>query len=291
MLSILIPTYNYNVIPLVSELHKQCLECEIDFEIIVIDDCSKLFLEENQKISNFENCYFEVLKKNIGRSAIRNLLAGKATSENLLFLDADTIPVNSNFIYSYNSALNNKIEVVLGGYCYKEEPKYEGKFRYKYGKEREEKSAFERNLNPYKFIFSGNLLIQKKAFLATNYSFQNAFYGMDIFFAYQLFINQIKVVHIENPIYHLGLETNKIFFEKSLKAVESRKKFLVNCEQIEKISPLIKYYNTLKKYRLLSIATVCFSISKPILKKLILNKNPSLICFDLYRLGYLCTLK
>lgn len=291
MLSILIPTYNYNVIPLVSELHKQCLECGINFEIIVIDDCSKLFLEENQKISNFENCYFEVLKKNIGRSAIRNLLAGKATSENLLFLDADTIPVNSNFIYSYNSALNNKIEVVLGGYCYKEEPKYEGKFRYKYGKEREEKSAFERNLNPYKFIFSGNLLIQKKAFLATNYSFQNAFYGMDIFFAYQLFINQIKVVHIENPIYHLGLETNKIFFEKSLKAVESRKKFLVNCEQIEKISPLIKYYNTLKKYRLLSIATVCFSISKPILKKLILNKNPSLICFDLYRLGYLCTLK
>ena len=291
MLSILIPTYNYNVIPLVSELHKQCLECGINFEIIVIDDCSKLFLEENQKISNFENCYFEVLKKNIGRSAIRNLLAGKATSENLLFLDADTIPVNSNFIYSYNSALNNKIEVVLGGYCYKEEPKYEGKFRYKYGKEREEKSAFERNLNPYKFIFSGNLLIQKKAFLATNYSFQNAFYGMDIFFAYQLFINQIEVVHIENPIYHLGLETNKIFFEKSLKAVESRKKFLVNCEQIEKISPLIKYYNTLKKYRLLSIATVCFSISKPILKKLILNKNPSLICFDLYRLGYLCTLK
>ena len=195
------------------------------------------------------------------------------------------------FISIYNSFLNTKIEVFLGGYCYKEEHKFEGYFRYKYGKEREEKSSFERNLNPYKFIFSGNLLIRKKTFLATNYSFQNAFYGMDIFFAYQLFINKIDVLHIENPIYHLGLETNEIFFEKSLKAVEIRKKILVNCEQIEKISPLIKYYKTLKKYRLLPIAIVCFSISKPILKKLILNKNPSLLSFDLYRLGYLCTLK
>jgi glycosyltransferase involved in cell wall biosynthesis len=291
MLSILIPTYNYNVIPLVSELYKQCLECEIDFEIIVIDDCSKLFLEENQEINSKENCRFEVLEKNIGRSAIRNLLAKKAASENLLFLDSDTIPSNSNFISNYNSFLNTKIEVVLGGYCYKEKPKFEGGFRYKYGKEREEKSAFERNLNPHKFIFSGNILIQKKTFLATNYSFENDLYGMDIFFAYQLFVNKIDVLHIENPIYHLGLETNEIFFEKSLKAVESRKQFLVNCDQIEKISPLIKHYKTLKKYLLLPIAIVCFSVLKPIIKKLILNKNPSLLCFDLYRLGYLCTLK
>ncbi len=291
MLSILIPTYNYNVVPLVLELHKQCLECEIDFEIIVIDDCSKLFLDKNQVINSLSNCHFEVLEKNIGRSAIRNLLAGKATSENLLFLDSDTIPVNSNFISSYTSFLNTKIEVVLGGYCYKEEPEFEGKFRYKYGKEREEKSAFERNLNPYKFIFSGNIFIQKKTFLLTNYAFENTFYGMDIFFAYQLFMHKTDVLHIENPIYHLGLETNEIFFEKSLKAVESRKKFLVNCDQIEKISPLIKHYKKLKKYRLLPIAIVFFSVLKPIIKKLILNKNPSLLCFDLYRLGYLCALK
>ena len=70
MLSILIPTYNYNVYPLVSELHKQCLECEIDFEIIVIDDGSKLFFNENQEINSFKNCRFEILEKNIGRSGI-----------------------------------------------------------------------------------------------------------------------------------------------------------------------------------------------------------------------------
>jgi glycosyltransferase involved in cell wall biosynthesis len=40
MLSILIPIYNYNAYPLVKELHSQCLEATIDFEIFCIDDAS-----------------------------------------------------------------------------------------------------------------------------------------------------------------------------------------------------------------------------------------------------------
>lgn len=290
MLSILIPTYNYNAVPLVLELKKQGLECNIEFEIIVFDDGSKLFLEENQKINSFEKCCFKVLEKNIGRSAIRNLLAKKAEFEWLLFLDADTIPVHSNFINNYIESINAEYQVVLGGYRYENhKPKDEFTLRYKYGKEREEKTDSERNLNPYQFIFSGNILIQKNIFLGTNYAYDNSFYGMDVYFAYQLFKKNIVVLHIENPIYHLGLETNTIFFEKSLKAVESRKQFLMDCEQIEKISPLIKQYKKIKKYRLLPIVILCYWVSQPLLKKLILNRNPNLLCFDLYRLGYLCT--
>ena len=40
MLSILIPTYNYNVFPLAQSIHKQCSDIDIDFEIIVLDDAS-----------------------------------------------------------------------------------------------------------------------------------------------------------------------------------------------------------------------------------------------------------
>ena len=46
MLSILIPTYNYNVEALVAELHQQATDCQIDFEIIIGDDFS------NQTIYN-----------------------------------------------------------------------------------------------------------------------------------------------------------------------------------------------------------------------------------------------
>jgi hypothetical protein len=292
MLSILIPVYNYNVYPLVSELHKQCLESKIDFEILCQDDASNQIESENQKINSLENCRYFSSEHNSGRTATRNKLAEKAFFKWLLFLDADVIPVHSNFINNYISFINNKYPVILGGYNYQDiKHKPEVSFRHKYGKEREEKTALERNSNPYNFIFSGNILIQKKVFLAINYASDNSFYGMDVYFAYQLYINKIKVLHIENPIYHLGLETNIIFFEKSLKAVESRKLFLINCDQIEKISPLIKHYKKIKRYRLLPIANLFFKITAPILKKRILNKNPSLFCFDIYRLGYLCSIQ
>ncbi|RZJ53598.1 MAG: glycosyltransferase family 2 protein [Flavobacterium sp.] len=98
MLSILIPVYNYAVSSLVEIVYKQALECNIPFEIICLDDASQFFLSENQKINQLKNTTYFILDKNIGRSAIRNLLARKAVYENLLFLDADTIPVTGNFI-------------------------------------------------------------------------------------------------------------------------------------------------------------------------------------------------
>jgi glycosyltransferase involved in cell wall biosynthesis len=56
MLSILIPIYNFNAVPLVKELQKQCMECDLEFEIICIDDCSTLHQQENQAISSIEKC-------------------------------------------------------------------------------------------------------------------------------------------------------------------------------------------------------------------------------------------
>ena len=52
MLSILIPTYNYNVYPLVTELKKQIDELAIEYEILVQDDSSKSSenIKQNSKI-------------------------------------------------------------------------------------------------------------------------------------------------------------------------------------------------------------------------------------------------
>ena len=48
MLSILIPVYNYNVVPLVEALQKDIQELNIPYEIIVFNDASSCFLTENQ---------------------------------------------------------------------------------------------------------------------------------------------------------------------------------------------------------------------------------------------------
>ena len=94
MLSILIPTYNYNTFPLVEELKNQAIATGITFEIIVFDDGStdEISLKENSNINTLDNCFFKISNKNIGRSAIRNLLAKTAKFENLLFFKC-VIPV------------------------------------------------------------------------------------------------------------------------------------------------------------------------------------------------------
>ena len=292
MLSILIPTYNYNVFPLVAELNSQCINSKINFEIIVLDDCSTSLLEENQKINQIEHCKLYSNKKNLGRTQTRNILAHDAKYNLLLFLDADVIPVNKNFIATYISSISNESEVIIGGCQYENMLFDESKIlRYKYGKSREEKKASLRNEKPYSSVFSGNILIQKSIFQLCNYKDTNNFYGMDIYFSYQLFIRKINVLHIDNGIFHLGLESNEVFFEKSLQSVISRKEILEYKEKIEVINELLSKYKTLKKYHLIRIINFTFKLSQSFLKSKILSKNPSLFCFDLYRLGFMCGLK
>ncbi len=112
MLSILIPVYNYNITLLVSQLQKQAIETFADFEIIVMEDGSDTFLEENKEIEKFENCKYEVLEKNIGRSAIRNRLAEKAKYDHLLFLDCDAEIYTPHFIEKYEYFCNEECVVI-----------------------------------------------------------------------------------------------------------------------------------------------------------------------------------
>ena len=62
MLSILIPVYNYDVIPLALELNKQCLESKIDFEILCQDDQSNSDLNtKNEIIQKLQGEYDELV--------------------------------------------------------------------------------------------------------------------------------------------------------------------------------------------------------------------------------------
>lgn len=293
MLSILIPTYNYTVIELVQNIHQQCLACSISFEIICLDDYSaNHFQHENEQIKELSYCYYYKNESNFGRTKSRQILAEKAKFDWILFLDSDVLPENEKFIEKYITHLNNSNSVVFGGYKYeKRQPESSKILRYKYGREREEKSAEFRSKKPYQYVFSGNMLIQKKLFFELNYVENDKFYGMDIYFAYQLFSRKIAVHHIDNAIFHLGLERNEVFFEKALQSVISRKRFLVDKVDIEQLNPLLAYYKKIKKYRLMFISKLFFRISKQFLKRNILSKNPNLFYFDLYRLGYICSEK
>lgn len=293
MLSILIPTYNYNVYPLVSELHKQCMEDKMVFEILCQDDASTSFEAENQKINSFENCRFEVLKKNIGRSGIRNLLAQKAQFDNLLFLDADTIPVHTDFIQKYINQINDSEKIVFGGIEYqKEKPANDQLLRWFYGKERESLSLQNRNSNPNESALTSNLLIKKNVFVSNPFNESITRYGYeDLLFLSELKKKEIVVKHIDNPTYHLGLETSQQFLDKTKTALENLKLIAKNSLLESHESKILSSYSFLKRFYLTALITFLFKKTERKITKNLLSQKPSLMLFDLYKLGYYCCIQ
>ncbi len=296
MLSVLIPTYNYNAFPLVKEIHEQCENAKIDYEIIVLDDGStqENSLEENRKINLLSKSLFEENKCNIGRAGIRNLLAKKARFEWLLFMDSDTFPKNKNFITNYIVAFTqNNNYVHFGGICYKNEPPEQAQLlRWKYGKKREEISFKIRLKNPYNTALISNIIIHKSILNSIPFDQRIIEYGYeDLVFITQLKAKNITINQINNPTYHLNYETSKAFLNKTKKALETLKyidenKILNSLES--KIQKAYRLISLLKLNRTVSFLFISFQTKA---EKNLLSSNPYLLVFDLYKLGYFCYIK
>ncbi|MBT3588289.1 MAG: glycosyltransferase family 2 protein [Flavobacteriaceae bacterium] len=292
MLSILIPTYNYDITNLVETIWQQCKKESFSFEIIVLDDYSTnlTITKNNDDIKDLEFCKHIKNKKNMGRTATRTLLCKEAKYDWLLFLDADVMPKFNDFIQRFNLEDNNNSKVIFGGISYDYEiPNQEKLLRWEYGRKREAKPVSKRLKEPY-FIISQNLMIKKSVFITSN-TIDESIYGLDILFSNNLKKKKVTIIHIENPVFHLGLETTTIFIEKSLEAVKTT--FLLENKNLleQDLRPLQKSYLKLKKWNLIGFYS--FIVSK-FLKKMKNNFHslkPNLFLFDLYRLHYYIQLK
>lgn len=102
--------------------------------------------------------------------------------------------------------------------------------------------------------------------------------------------NNIPIHHIENPAFHLNLETSSVFLEKSHCSLENLK-HIIDKKIIEpNDTALIKMYAKLEKLKLVKTTAFLFKILKKYFIKNLLSKNPSIFIFDVYRLGYFCQL-
>ena len=291
MLSILIPTYNHNVLPLVTAVHSQLEMVDVTYEIIVYDDGSTIALPDNETIVSFKNTQLLKVPTNIGRSAIRHALAESAKYQNLLFLDADVMPVTSSFIASYLDTLQQQeYDVIYGGVAYaKEHPTIEERLRWEYGRQREVQPVSIRQKKPH-FIITQNVLITKTLFLSLTIPKEN-FYGDDLVFSQQLKRKNATVIHINNPVFHLGLEPSGQYLQKALSAVKS----IVTLEKEgildHNLTALQQSYVTLKKFGAVAIFKWYITPKKEKMKQNLMSGSPKLRWFDLYRLLYYIELK
>jgi len=291
MLSICIPIYNYNVSKLVEELQKQALTSGVLYEILLVDDGSVRFLEENRKLQRFPNVVYIELKENIGRAKIRNFLAKTAKYPYLIFMDCDVKIIDSQFVEKYVNTL--PADVLIGGCTYYPTPPAEKEYRLRwvYGTHREARSAVERSKNIYKSFSTFNFLIKKDIFQKIKFNEKISGYGHeDTLFGWELKKQNIAIKHIENPLIHQISDTSPIFLQKTENSVQNL--YLLYQKIPEKKgfaedNHLLKTYIFLKKYCLTLFISLFFGLFGKCLYKNLCSEKPKMLFFDLYKLGIL----
>ena len=149
------------------------------------------------------------LPTNEGRSAGRNRLASTARGASMLFLDSDMRPDHDRFLRDWVDLIRrDDPAVAFGGFSLLQAPT---DARYAVHRAMAAKSECvpcdERARQPEKYVYTSNLLVRRDVFQSE--AFDPGFSGWgweDVEWAMRV-SRRFRVVHIDNPATHMGLDT------------------------------------------------------------------------------------
>ena len=298
MLSILIPAYNVDLRHLVRDLLRQCRQLGLTFEVLVEDDASDAAYHRfYEDVAHEPEVTLMTNEENHGRSKVRNHLADTARYPYLLFMDCDANVKKPDYISHYlqcirSRSAESKPFVVSGGLAYREQvPEDDHRLRWKYGVRREVRTAARRNMKPYAAFTPFNMLTTKNLFQICRFDESISSYGFeDTLFGIQLQLANIPLEHVDNELYHDGIDANDVF----LKKVETSINNLVHLYRSHKLpdsfiqnSRLMRTYAKCKHYHLLALAHKLLKITEKPLRHSVLKKS-SLFSLDLLKIKFLC---
>lgn len=289
-ISILIPTRNYDCRPLVETLHRQLLQVHVEGEIILGDDSS-----DPRYAQLYDSLQQEGLIRlvrpttHLGAGRMRNYLAQLAEGDQLLIIDSDTMPASDSFVVDYLQAAHPD-RVVVGGFRYPtERPTSDRLLRYKYGLKVETRSLAERQQAPADAFVSMSFLIPRHIFLEEGFPAEMGMGYEDAYFGYRLAERGVAITHIDNPVIHALKETSDQFLDTTERYVENlyRHRALLAPYPIR----LLQLYLRLERARLVPLLGSLAPLLKPLLRRQLTSRHPSLRLFALYKLLHLCSLR
>ncbi|MCK4747403.1 MAG: glycosyltransferase, partial [Bacteroidales bacterium] len=270
---------------------------DISAEILLIDDGStenfrKLNLRLRSRQSNQgELIRYHEIGENIGRSRIRNRFTAHAQNNHLLFLDCDSGILSDKFLERYAEAIREHPDsVICGGRVYDVEPPSRNRrLHWKYGIRKESRPAGQRKEDPNRSFMTNNFLIPIHLLKEIPFDERLSGYGHeDSLFGYELFRNGREIIHIDNPVVHGDLETDREFVEKTAEAVHN----LVFISKMLKDDPgfaesitLLSTVHRLESVGLAGIIRVGSILYIPLIRWLLQHGIASLKLLDAYKLG------
>ena len=293
MLSILLPVYNCNCVALVTELQRQCVECKVEFEIIVADDgslsgaigtnaaCLHL-IDENQVIEQLKGVRYIIREQNVGRSAIRNFLVSQAKGDRLLFIDGDLSLDNPSFIHNY---LQTEADVVVGGIAIGGNPnRWKSNLRYCYERQSEAINTVEsRQRHPYQHLAT-NLLVRRSVLGEKPYDENISHYGYeDVLLGKRFQQQQVAIKHIDNPVLFCDFEDNASYLAKTEEALRTLFAFR---KELKGYSRLLDKAEQIERLHLSPLFITAYKLFNEPIKNCLLGNKPKVFWFNIYKLLY-----
>ena len=286
-LSIAIPTRNDDCSQTVSKLLEQARrETSLDFEILIADDASDNaeVIRQLNIIGNQDGCRLIRLKENVGRAAVRNMLAREAKYDKVLFIDAGVDINNQDFLKTYILHANDA-DIVCGGWKTEvgaETAKANLRAKYELDCEKNH-TPLQRNKHPYRSFRTVNFLVHKDILLNNPFPADMTGYGYeDVVFGKQAEKAGCTVLHIDNPVVYKSYEDNEAFVSKTIQSVNT---LYIYRERIGQYSKLHSIAFRLRKLRLDSLMVFLYKQRSETWKKQLCGNCPSLRMLSLLKLG------
>lgn len=260
----------------------------IEWEIIVADDGSgDDTVVANAAIGKWPHCEFIARPENAGRAAIRNFLARQACYPTVLFIDADMLPCDREFIVRYISRSTGD-NVIIGGtqMCQKTQaPK--GNLRYKYESHAApDHTAEKRRRYPYQYISVANILAPRDIMLQYPLDERFTRYGYeDVIFGKTLEQAGIPIEHIDNPVVWQGYGSNEATVRKIEQSLDTLRQF---ADELRGYSRLLDLDDKLRRWHIAPIVRQWHKTFGLRERNNLLGLRPSLILLNLYKIGYFC---
>lgn len=288
MFSVLIPVQNYDVEPLVLQVLQAATHADVDVEIIVRDDGStEEFCAVNHNLVNKYGIKHLAVTNDEGRSRNRNELARVATQPWLIFIDADSA-ATEDYLLTYAAHCKEHL-VLVGGTSYStNSPDGSELLRWTYGREREMVSAKLRNEHPYHSFAANNFCIERNTFFEVLFDEEIENYGHeDTLFGIELRQKGIEVLHLDNPVEHLGLENAARFIEKTKEGVRTLAS-LYHAKKLQKEDVrLLQFYLNFKPFGLKLLFRILGNSLAKKAEKQLKSPHPTIAWLDVIKLNEL----
>ena len=289
MISVCIPVYNYDVLPLAESLHRQCSAVEGETELVFIDDGSDdEWRGRNATLAGYGT--YVTLEHNVGRARVRNLFLQHARGEYLLFLDNDS-QVPDGFLSRYAALEAERPDVVVGGRVYdRYSDRPECHLRYLYGVEAECRTAEQRRRQPYRSFMTCNFMVKREVLRRIPFDERLTRYGHeDTLFGFRLMQEGVPIVHIDNPVVNGDLEPNGVFLQKTGEAVQNLVQLydmMAGDERFCRSVRLLDAYRTARKTHTTRLVHTAYRLLRRPLESHFIEGNAiSVKQFSFYKLG------